>query len=430
MRSSEWDPPSDLLAWIAAILSMLGLIIVLAGSSLGALLFLAVWGLMAVVRADRCRQLVFRSPGLWLVPALALVSAIWSAAPGWTLRAAVQLILTVGVASLVAGLLRPREFVSAMSVALLLGAVLSLMFGRYGVDGVTSTTVFLGIFASKNTMALFMSFLVIFAAAVLIDRGQPAWLRLLATFSFLLSVPLLLKAHSVGALASTAVSFMVLPLTLAFARLRSRERILMLAGVAAFALPLAAVLAIVALNGLLDDTISSFITGVLGKDATLTGRTLLWRIALAEIEKHPFLGIGYSAFWQQGNLLAESIWRYFGINSRMGFHFHDTYLEIAVELGWVGVAAFVATLILAIERLFRLALADQTPATACLVAAVFCLTIRTVAEVDAPFPFAIGTFWLFAIAAYGADYARAVRSHSRPVSVPPLLWAGRPNAGA
>ena len=93
----------------------------------------------------------------------------------------------------------------------------------------------------------------------------------------------------------------------------------------------------------------------------------------------------------------------------MGFHFHDTFLEVAVELGWVGVAALTLTLVLAVERMVRLALADQTMATASLVAALFCLVIRTFDEVDAPYPFAVGTFFLFVIAAYGADYALAAR---------------------
>jgi exopolysaccharide production protein ExoQ len=399
----------DPLAWVAAVLGMLGLTLTLAGSALGALLFLAVWGLMAMARADRCLRLIVRSPLLWLVPAFALASMAWSLAPGATLRAAVQLVLTVGAALLTAGFLRPRAFVSAMSVSLLIGAILSLLFGRYGVDGMTGATVFLGIFASKNTMALFMSFLAIFSAAVLADRGQPVALRLLAVCSFLLSIPLLLRAHSVGALVTTAASFAVLLAVAVFARLRPRERVLMLAGTLALALPAVVVVVVLALEGTLGQSISRFVVVVLGKDPTMTGRTVLWQIALSEIYKRPFFGTGYSGFWLQGNLLAESIWRYFSIESRMGFHFHDTFLEVAVELGWIGVAGLTLTLLLAIERTVRLALADRTMATACLVAALFCLVTRTFDEVDAPYPFAVGTFFLFVIAAYGAEYAQAAR---------------------
>lgn len=409
----------DTLAWMTTVLCTVGLILTLAGSSLGALLFIASWVLVAAPRADRCLHLVFRSPGLWLVPVFAIASVLWSQAPAATFRAAVELIVTIGIASLTAGLLRPREFVSAMSVSLLVGAVLSLAFGRYGVDGMTGTTVFLGIFASKNTMAVFMSFLAIFAAAVLADRAQPPILRLLAIGSFIVSLPLLWLAHSMGAVLTTVGSMAVLVVIGVFARLRSRERYLVLSAGVALALPILLVVGLLAVNGTLGDEVSNFVNDVLGKDATLTGRTFLWEIAFAEIAKRPIFGVGYYAFWLQGNLLAEAIWRHFSIDSRMGFSFHDTFLEFAVELGWVGVAALVVTLVMAMQRAVRLSLADPTWATACLVAVAVCLLARAIGEVDFPYPFAIGTFVLFVIAAYGADYAQLARHH--PQAVRPTL---------
>ena len=418
----ETDQPVDRLAWIATVLSMLGLIFILSGSSLGAVLFLAAWGCLATARAEHCLQLIFRSPGLWAIPAFAAFSIFWSQAPVVTLRAAVELALTVGIAALAAGSLRPRAFVSAMTVSLLCGAALSLMFGRYDYDGMSGETVFVGIFASKNTMAAFMSFLAIFAAAVLADRGQPRLLRLLALFAFVLSVPLLLRARSAGALLTTVGSLAVLLLTVAFARLASRERLLVLAAAAALAVPVVLLVVLFTLNGTLGQDWSSFLTGDLGKDATLTGRTLLWQIALAEIAKRPFLGTGYYAFWLQGNLLAESIWRDFDIYTRAGFTFHNTYLNVAVELGWTGVAVLVVTLGLAIERSVRLALADQTWATAALVAAIACLAARTIGEVDVPYPFSAGTFLLFVAASYGADYAGAIWRSARTAPVSPAGW--------
>lgn len=427
MRDLRPDPgvdgPVDRPAWLATFLCIIGLIVTLGGSSLGAMLFLAAWVLVAAPRLDVCLRLVFRAPWVWLVPGLALVSVLWSHAPMITLRAGVQLALTVGIASLVAGFLKPRAFVSAMSVSLLVGALLSLAFGRYGVDGMTGATVFLGIFASKNTMALFMSLLAIFAAAVMLDRGQPTPLRLLAVVSFLLSIPLLLMARSAGALITTVASLAVLIATIVFARLQRRERILVGTGVAALLVPALAVVLLLAVNGTLGEVATSFLTEVLGKDATLTGRTLLWRTALAEIDKRPMLGTGYYAFWLQGNPLVESIWRDFGIGSRMGFHFHNTVLEFAVELGWLGVAALATTLTFAVARILRLAMADRTPATAALVATLFCLIGRIIGEVDIPYPFAIGSFLFFTIAAYGADHARAVRRARAPAAKPASPWS-------
>ncbi|WP_049558612.1 O-antigen ligase family protein, partial [Limnoraphis robusta] len=38
--------------------------------------------------------------------------------------------------------------------------------------------------------------------------------------------------------------------------------------------------------------------GLIGKDPSLTGRTDLWAWAREMIDKRPWLGYGYTAFWQ------------------------------------------------------------------------------------------------------------------------------------
>ena len=76
--------------------------------------------------------------------------------------------------------------------------------------------------------------------------------------------------------------------------------------------------------------------GAFGKDATLTGRTYLWAEGLAAARENPFLGVGYQAYWVQGFPEAERLWEEFYIGSRSGFHFHNTYIEVLVELGFVG----------------------------------------------------------------------------------------------
>ena len=94
------------------------------------------------------------------------------------------------------------------------------------------------------------------------------------------------------------------------------------------------VVAFVALNlGLMD-----FILGIFGKDSTLTGRTYLWEQGWNAAQKSPILGVGYAAYWVQGFAEAERLWNEFYITTRTGFHFHNTYIEALVELGFVGVA--------------------------------------------------------------------------------------------
>jgi exopolysaccharide production protein ExoQ len=397
------------LTWLTTLASTTGLVGALSGSSLWAYIFLAVWAPIIALKAPTCIRLIFRTPILWVVPALAVASTLWSQAPAVTLRAGLELSATIAIATLTAGLVRPRAFTAAVLVSLMLGAMASLAFGRSGIDGLSGETVFMGVFASKNTMAMFMSLLTIFAVAVAADANQKPIMRLAAGFSFALAVPLLLKAHSAGALVTTALSFTIMAITVLFARLQPRERMLVLTVTTLIAIPLALALLILALNGTLARAYFDFITRVLGKDPTLTGRTVLWGIALNLIHNRPFLGLGYDAFWIQGNLLPEGIWREFQIDSRAGFSFHDTYLELAVGLGWAGVAALTVTLWLALSRAIRLALDRPSWTTACFVTVIFCLLSRSIDEADVPAPFSFLTYLLFVIVSYGADYVAGKR---------------------
>ena len=53
------------------------------------------------------------------------------------------------------------------------------------------------------------------------------------------------------------------------------------------------------------------------------------------------VGAGYQAYWVQGFAAAEHLWLEFYIPARSGFHFHNTYIEVLVELGFVGFALLV-----------------------------------------------------------------------------------------
>lgn len=82
---------------------------------------------------------------------------------------------------------------------------------------------------------------------------------------------------------------------------------------------------------------------LIGKDPTLSGRTDVWALALDRASDRSFLGYGYRAYWIEGNkirLMAEESWADH-IN-----HGHNTYLDLFVELGYLGLAAFALTLLI------------------------------------------------------------------------------------
>jgi O-antigen ligase len=70
----------------------------------------------------------------------------------------------------------------------------------------------------------------------------------------------------------------------------------------------------------------------LGRNPTLTGRTIIWKVVLS-LSGNPLLGTGFESFWLGDRLPA--IWQ----KTMLGLQeAHNGYLEVYLNLGWVGVA--------------------------------------------------------------------------------------------
>ena len=69
-----------------------------------------------------------------------------------------------------------------------------------------------------------------------------------------------------------------------------------------------------------------------GRDQTLTGRTALWHQVLG-MTVNPVFGAGYESFWLGGRL--EQMWQ---VNWEHPNQAHNGYLEVYLDLGWIGLA--------------------------------------------------------------------------------------------
>jgi exopolysaccharide production protein ExoQ len=77
--------------------------------------------------------------------------------------------------------------------------------------------------------------------------------------------------------------------------------------------------------------INQLVTSAVGRDATFTGRTNIWHAVLST-HTNPLLGCGYDSFWLGWRL--KEVWRLAGHYNEA----HDGYLEIYLDLGYVGLA--------------------------------------------------------------------------------------------
>lgn len=84
-----------------------------------------------------------------------------------------------------------------------------------------------------------------------------------------------------------------------------------------------------------------------GRNSTLTGRTDLWQ-ALVSMNTQPWTGTGFESFWV-GNRL-EQLWSMFPFQPNEA---HNGYLEVYLNLGWVGVILLANLLLTGYWRLIR-----------------------------------------------------------------------------
>ena len=85
----------------------------------------------------------------------------------------------------------------------------------------------------------------------------------------------------------------------------------------------------------------------LGRDATLTGRTDIWRIVLELSRPSPLLGAGFETFWMGDRL--ETMARFEkGIQEA-----HNGYLEVYANLGWVGVVLLACVIVTGYRNVFK-----------------------------------------------------------------------------
>ena len=86
------------------------------------------------------------------------------------------------------------------------------------------------------------------------------------------------------------------------------------------------------------------VLGLLGKDATLTGRTEIWSGIMQQMSEHPWRGFGYGAVWDDPGFTGPKAW----IGHQAHFipaNAHSGWLEIYIALGLGGVILFALWLV-------------------------------------------------------------------------------------
>ncbi len=379
----------EVVSWIGCFVSLVPLLLIRYIENVGTpsepiiaiLIFMAPWGVLFLFQPNRAVIDILQNWPLMLLPALAFLSTSWSDYPSWTLKASLEYSATIVIGIMAGQYIRPRTFLAALFSALLFTLSLSLLLGVREGD---LTVLLASVFGSKNNGAFCISVLLLSGVAILLDRSQPPIMRLSALISLPVVAFALYMAKSFGAIVASGDAIIVMLMLLLISRLRSLDRItvLVIGTMIAVACGLLAAFYIEDLGAILN---------LVGKDETVTGRTVLWQLAWYSIAQRPFAGVGYQAFWQEGNWGAERMWALFGILSKTGFHFHDAYLQVAVDLGLIGLGAFLVPVIGTIRRAMTTFRSAPTTAQIFAIGTSLFLLIRTPVEIDFYGQFGLGT---------------------------------------
>jgi len=269
------------------------------------------------------------SPAVSLVIVLAFVSTLWSIYPEVTLRRSVAFLFTTTFAIYVALRYSFPEIVRMLATALSILMVLSyaavFLMPSIGLDSAMHVGAWKGIFWQKNVTGRMMVWLVLCLLWLDWTREGKRWVvRPLLALALLLIV---MSQSGTGLVTSILVTAALLSTALVRGNIRR------------FA-PALALLVLIGIVGVTSG--ASFwhdILYMLGRDPTLTGRTVLWEHTLHSVEQRFLLGWGYGAYWYGAYGPGSTFVQGWGIDSA-----HNGWIEVWLDLGLPGVLLMVAIL--------------------------------------------------------------------------------------
>jgi exopolysaccharide production protein ExoQ len=382
--------------WHICLLAFLALAFIDYTTTLAATAFLAASIVCALLSPSRALSSVLSGLVPWLYLILAGLSVIWSSAPDLSTRYAIELALTTGAALVIAGALTPGAFLAALMCALLVSGAASVASGQMQMN--YGQLALVGVFGSKNSFSLAQAVCVMSCWWVVLSRSQRFVMRTLALFGLLASVALLMAGRSAGAMAAVAAGLSISVVAYNLSWFSHRLRVIMLVA-ATFVIALTFVLLSLVAEDLFEQALS-----FTGKDVTLSGRTYLWATAGKLIGENPIFGYGFSAFWVQGNPYAENIWSLFA-PGKTGFHFHNLWYEVGVELAFPGLILAAITMAITTLEVLRWVVRSGATESCFFLGFVMFVDIRSVLEVDIFSQFSC--VWVTYVAAWA--YARNSR---------------------
>ena len=334
------------------------------GNPLDRLFVLGLAGLGVVVLLLHYRALpsiILQGAGLWIIAGVAVLSVLWSAYPGLTLRRSIVLVcLTVAAAGVAAGIRDLRNahtaFCYALAAAMALNLAAVFLMPSLAMSDIGAK----GWYSQKNVAGAVAMTAVLAHCTWLVAGRKSAGRWAIGLTMVAVSLAFLVLTRSKTSMGLTALALFLLA---SFAIAARGGPLVALAG---------AFLALCGLAGglivlLVNDFDLTPIMGLLIEDASFTGRDELWAFANRVAMERPWLGHGYGAFWDVGiggdPLLRMEPGSWLGdIEPGVINQAHNGYLELWIHLGLpLMLFAVFVVLALAVKGLLYCIIARSDP---------------------------------------------------------------------
>jgi O-antigen ligase len=210
-------------------------------------------------------------------------------------------------------------------ITVILSFLFAILLPKYGLMSGIHSGAWRGVFLHKNALGLMMTNSITVFSILMFRVRRYRWLPVVGV---LLSLLLLILSRSTSALVETLFILVALS-TVPVIRWKLPDKLLAIASLA-FAAETLVILLLT--NG---EAFANF----LGKDLTLSGRTILWEAVWEMIQKQPWLGYGFQGFWQAGGP-SDYIWRATGWKMN---HPHNGFLALWLDLGILGLTLFLVS---------------------------------------------------------------------------------------
>lgn len=272
-------------------------------------------------------------PSMVLLTVYAMTSALWSQDPGTSLRSGLSLLVTTFFAFYLAERFSERQ---QLELILFVGAcigisssALAFFWPQFGLDNQLHQGAWQGLFTQKNVCAESTLFLLTPALALPAAGRYGQMLR--AGYVVMCLLIILMTQSRTG----WAITLLYLGFAFSLSLLGKfgRKDLLPLAAIF-FGTAGAMLVAVIAYP--------SLVRSLIGRSGSFSGREQIWSAISASVLRRPLGGYGFDAFW---SLLQGEASRVFVSAGWVVTSAHNGFLNVALELGLVGLALVLITLI-------------------------------------------------------------------------------------